>query len=61
MKKSLLIKIFSLTLSTFMLSAAFTSCGVGRSNNYYNDKLLSVIEDEKEVSLSEVFDFEFDI
>lgn len=60
MKKSLLIKIFSLTLSTFMLCTAFTSCGVGRSNNYYNDKLLSVIEDEKEVSLSEVFDFEFD-
>ena len=55
-----MIKIFSVTLSILMLCTAFTSCGVGRSNNYYNDKLLSVIEDEKEVSLSEIFDFEFD-
>lgn len=60
MKKNLMIKIFSVTLSILMLCTAFTSCGVGRSNNYYNDKLLSVIEDEKEVSLSEIFDFEFD-
>jgi len=55
-----MIKIFSVTLSILMLCTAFTSCGVGRSNNYYNDKLLSVIEDEKEVKLSEIFDFEFD-
>jgi len=60
MKKNLMIKIFSVTLSILMLCTAFTSCGVGRSNNYYNDKLLSVIEDEKEVKLSEIFDFEFD-
>ena len=60
MKKSSLIKIFSLTLSTLMLSAAFTACGVGRNNDYYNEKILSVIEEEKEVKLSEIFDFEFD-
>lgn len=60
MKENLLIKISCIVLGIFMLFAAFTACGVGRSNNYYNDKLLSVMEDEREVKLSEIFDFEFD-
>ena len=57
---NLLIKISCMVLSIFMLCAAFTACGVGRNNDYYNEKILSVIEEEKEVKLSEIFDFEFD-